>query len=270
MLPLEKAVSSTGNTKLYRFQHMEARIKTVAHLNGDLLTVSASTMVGCPLACSFCHMGSIPAQPLSPEVILGQVREVLKDNQGAILTSVRFDVSGDPLLNWPAVECAARHLSEESTGLDVLVCTAAPPSKFYPNVYQLGKELSRLSLQVSVHASTETERVDRFQEARLLPLSSVVKVGEDWMRQTGRPCSFNYALNGLNTTQEAASRLGQTFPPEVWRPQITPTYLDNPPRAHGVAELCSFKEMLQTAGYHVIDIYFPKDALELGAVPGLV
>lgn len=267
---VEKFFSSSERTIQYRFDHQDTSIKTIAHLaeDGTVKILSVTITVGCPLTCDFCEMGRSPAQPLSSALVVAQVEEVLKDCNQASIAAIRFDVSGEPLLNWPSLASAIRELSVRYSNPEILVCSAAPASRFYSEVFALGKELSNLSLQFSVHASTQTERQDRFKEDRLLSLTEIGQLGKQWFDATGRRCLFNYAINGLNNGPSEALALSQLFPPEIWVAQITPTYLNNPPQAKGVGQIETFAATLRSLRYEVI-IYFPEDALTIGAVPGL-
>ncbi len=270
------AVSRSGLTRRYGFWirtgDRAQKGVTIAHLDTDgRVTVSASTLIGCPYRCSFCAQGTKEPLPLSAEQILGQVEAVLRDSPSAKLAGVRFDVSGEPLANWPAAKEAIRRLSMECTAVPILLVSAAPDVKWYPDLFDLGRELENLSLQFSVHASTEAERKERFQEDRLLALAEIGQKGEEWLKATGRRCSFNYALDGLtNASPAVAQRLADLFPPEAWECQITPTYamMLAGARALGVTQLPVFQKELERYGY-AVTVYAPLDGLEIQAVPGL-
>ncbi len=269
LIEFERVISSSGKTRLYRLPTGNGTVKCVAHIAADgRLTVSVSTMIGCPLSCSFCAMGSLPAKPLSTAEIIGQVQRIVDDCNGLSLYAIRFDVSGDPLFNWRAVAGAVRTLNERYQP-SFLLCTAAPATRYYSEVIQLGQELKSLELQISVHASSDTARAARFQQRGLLSLREIDELATRWLEVTGRLCSFNYALDGRNATHSDALRLSELLPAHRWRVQITPTYVGNPPVALGSDHLSSFQEELEALGYQV-EVYFPKDALEIEAVPGTI
>jgi 23S rRNA (adenine2503-C2)-methyltransferase len=271
-----KIISASEKSRLYRLKLVDnITVKTIAHLtdNRAAVTISASTTVGCPLTCKFCDIRNVAYRPLSADLIVAQVEEVAQDCNQASVTAIRFDVSGEPLLNWKAVAGAVRKLSLRYNQPAILISSAAPRFKRHQEVYdevcELGREFTNLSLQFSVHASSQEKRQDRFQDANLLSLTEIANLGQLWIDATGRRCSFNYAIDGLNNGAGDATALSQMFPPQVWEAQITPTYADNPPRAFATAQLERFKAALATAGY-TVTIYFPDDALTIGAVPGLI
>ena len=259
--------SRSGKTRLYRSESM----KFIAHLREEGVVASVSTMIGCPLSCNFCEMGKLTSAPLPADVILDQVQHIAADCAPARLRGVRFDVSDDPLFNWPAVEMAIRQIIATFDAPDILVCTAAPKSKHYDDVIALGAELPNLEFQISVHASTDAERKERFQEDRILTLREIGEIGRQWKEITTRHCSFSYMVAGLAVTQQTARQLAAQFPPAIWRPQITPTYHGGRSSfALGRSSLEPFRQILIEVGYEAVDVYLPEDALEIGAVPGLL
>lgn len=274
----KEASSSSGLTRRYWFEAALSRGNvrrgvSIAHLiDGNKLTVSASTTIGCPYRCNFCAQGTIDPQPLSAVQIYDQIEAILQDCQPTLLNGIRFDVSGEPLANWPSVKEAISRLSQHYDSPSILIVTAAPKTRWYPEVFALGREYKNLTLQFSVHASTESERRERFGENRLLSLAEISRKGKEWIKVTGRRCSFTYALDGLtNATPASAERLEQLLPPSVWNCQITPTYIVTPRggRALGRSQLPVFRQELEKRGYSVT-IYAPVDGLEIRAVPGLI
>jgi adenine C2-methylase RlmN of 23S rRNA A2503 and tRNA A37 len=268
--------SLTGLTRRYWFEiksgNNTRRGISIGHLSQDNdLIVSASTTIGCPYACKFCAQGRQEPLPLRADQITGQVNAILKDFGPVGLAGVRFDVSGEPLANWLQVKEAIKQLSREHNNPPMLVVSAAPKSRWYPEIFELGRELGNITLQFSVHASTETERSERFQEDRLLSLAEIGHKGSEWVRTTGRRCVFAYALDGLaNATPLAAQKLGELFPPEFWECQITPTYMAalTGAQALGVNQLALFQQELEKLGF-TVTVYAPLDGLGIRAVPGL-
>lgn len=264
-------VSLSGLTRRYDFAVDDRQGTTIAHLNPDgSVTVSATTIIGCPYRCSFCHQGLQEPFPLSADQIVNQIGMAVEDCSGRRLAGVRFDVSGEPLTNWPAVQEAIRRLSADYAAPPIVLVTAGPGVKWYSELFALGRELPNLILQFSVHASTEEERRARFQEDRLLSLAEIGERGKEWVAVSGRRCIFTYALDGmLNATSLQAIQLYELFPPQLWNCQITPTYVltASGPRALGLNLLSTFQLCL--GGYREVTIYAPLDGLEIRAVPGL-
>jgi len=268
MFSFGRVVSVSGGTRVYRFSFNELIVKGVAHLETDGIIAHISTWRGCPFTCAFCNMGSIDAHSLSVEQIVRQVRCIKTDCESRV-REVRFDVSGDPMVDWPIVEYAIGIIAKEFTP-NILLCTACPRVKYYEDVLRLGKKLPKLRLQFSVHESNEERRLARFQQSsNLLSIDEIAGIGASWSKETCRPCEFNYAVTHENSTLADAKRLSEQLPPDVWKPQITPTYVDgNPPQAIGLHLLPVFSRYLSNAGYKPL-IYAPLDGLKIKGVPGL-
>ncbi len=272
------ATSRSGLTRRYSFEVPSSKVQpllgsAIAHFADEQksVTVSAPTLIGCPYRCCFCAQGQKDPQPLFEEEVVSVIEAVLLDCRPAQLDGVRFDVSGEPLVKWPTVKQVIQQLSANYPSVDLLLVSAGPDVKCYRDLFALGSRLENFKLQFSVHASTEDERSQRFQEDRLMTLVQISRKGEEWAQITGRRCLFTYAVDGLgNAHPGVADRLSQLFPPELWECQITPTYVQaaGGPRALGVSQLPQFQQELQKHGYDV-SIYAPLDGLEIQAVPGL-
>ena len=268
MFSFSKVSSESGKTHVYSFSFNQLIVKGVAHLEPEGVTAHISTWMGCPFTCAFCNMGRIDAHPLSVAQIVLQV-QCTETYCRSSLSEVRFDVSGDPMVDWPVIESAIEIISKEFLS-EILLCTAGPRVKYYEDVLRLGKKLPKLRLQFSVHESNEERRLARFQQSsNLLSIDEIAGIGASWSKETCRPCEFNYAVTHENSTLADAKRLSEQLPPDVWKPQITPTYVDgNPPQAIGLHLLPVFSRYLSNAGYKPL-IYAPLDGLKIKGVPGL-
>lgn len=108
------SIENGGDTKKYAFELNDGYcIETVSITRKTGTTVCVSTMVGCPIGCTFCESGSNGfIRNLSASEIVQQVI-LMKDKINRIV----FMGMGEPLLNYDTL-IKAIHILRDRNGLD--------------------------------------------------------------------------------------------------------------------------------------------------------
>jgi 23S rRNA (adenine2503-C2)-methyltransferase len=175
-------------------------------------TLCISTQVGCPVDCKFCLTALMGLERnLTAGEIVGQVLQLCREH-GLDPRSRRLNIvmmgMGEPLLNLPAVLKATRLLADPEgigiSGRRITVSTAG----IIPKIRELGEQVIRPRLAVSLNASTEEER------QRLMPLTRKYHLGEllaacrSYPLRPWERLSFEYVLlKDVNDTDEDARRV---------------------------------------------------------------
>lgn len=185
-------------------------------------TLCVSSQVGCTLACSFCSTARQGFnRNLATEEITGQVLLAAKlletpENMGErVVTNVVLMGMGEPLLNFDAV-VRAMNIMQEDLGFGiskrrVTLSTAG----VVPAIYRL-KEVSDVSLAVSLHASNDALRDQLVPLNKKYPLKELLKAcaayAED--KRGKKRITFEYVmLAGINDSIEDAHALVRLLRP---------------------------------------------------------
>ena len=180
---------------------------------GGRNTVCVSSLVGCPMGCTFCAtagMGMVRA--LTQDEILLQVlffARMLK-NESARVGSVVFMGMGEPFLNYEAVLGAvhllndpgmfgigARHISISTCGI-------------LEGIARLAREKIPVNLAVSLHGSNDEVRSTLMPIARTYTIAELMRVVDEYIEKTKRKVMFEYLLvRGVNDAPEHARELGE-------------------------------------------------------------
>ena len=173
-----------------------------------------SSQVGCSLACTFCHTGTMPlVRNLSPEDMLAQIL-VARDRLGEWptpsgqrqLSHIVLMGMGEPLLNYENVKQALQ-ITMDSEGLafskrKITLST----SGIVPKIEQCGRELG-VNLAISLHAVRDDLRdvlvpINRkWNIAALLEACRAYPSGDRWV-------TFEYVmLDGVNDSDAEARDL---------------------------------------------------------------
>jgi len=210
-------------------------------------TVCVSTQVGCPIGCPFCATGQSgfernltageimeqvlyfarkvrfsphpPLPPLLPTLGEGG-RAPLSPRIGgegmgergpdSLITNIVFMGMGEPLLNYEATWQAVETLNDaRGFGLGARRFTLSTVG-VVPGIQRLSREKLQVGLAVSLHAPTDRLRDKLVPLNRRYPLSQLMAACRDYVQNTGRRITFEYALmEGINDSLEQAQRLGR-------------------------------------------------------------
>ena len=211
--------SSDGTHKwLLRFADGN-EVETVFIPEEDRGALCVSTQVGCTLACSFCHTGTMPlVRNLGAAEIVAQMlvaRDLLAEwpsgRDGRRFTNVVVMGMGEPLFNYDATVAALRLALDES-GLNlsrrrITVST----SGVVPRIEQLGSDLG-VGLAISLHAVRDELRDVLVPINRKWNIAALLAACQRYPAR--RPITFEYVmLQGVNDSDADARELVRLLRP---------------------------------------------------------
>ena len=218
-IAIEREFCSQDGTKKYLFRLADGHL-----IEGVLMkykygyTQCVSTQVGCRMGCKFCAstLGGL-LRNLSAGEILSQILlinalhkdEKSGDSKGArAVTNVVLMGSGEPLDNYDNVVKFLRLISaEEGFGMSARNISLSTCG-IVPKMLKLAEENLPINLTVSLHATTDEERVRTMPIAKAYKISEILKACENYFKKTGRRYYFEYTLiDGENCDEEHAKRL---------------------------------------------------------------
>jgi len=221
LTPLAESVSADGLTGKVLFALRDGEtIESVFMRYERRRTVCVSTQVGCPIGCPFCATGQSGfARNLTAGEIVEQVlyfaREVRDQENGqqgpdSLITNVVFMGMGEPLLNYEATWQAIETLNDaRGFGLGARRMTLSTVG-VVPGIQKLSQERLQVGLAVSLHAPTDRLRDKLVPLNRRYPLRQLMAACRDYVQNTGRRITFEYALiEGINDSLEQAQQLGR-------------------------------------------------------------
>lgn len=212
LTPLEEVASQDGLTRKVLFSLPDGHtIESVLLQYERRHSVCLSTQVGCPMGCPFCATGQSGFErDLSPGEIVEQVLYFARESQGRgqRLTNLVFMGMGEPLLNWEATWQAISALTDPRRfGLGARHITISTAG-FVPGIEALAQKGSQVGLAISLHAANDDLREALVPLNRRYPLEVLMEACQDYVKQTGRRISFEYALiEGLNDSPSHAQEL---------------------------------------------------------------
>jgi 23S rRNA (adenine2503-C2)-methyltransferase len=218
---LAESVSADGLTcKVLLALQDEETIESVFMRYERRRTVCVSTQVGCPVGCPFCATGQSGfTRNLTAGEIVEQVlyfaRQLTGDqgpkteDKGPGISNVVIMGMGEPLLNYEATWQAIETLNDtRGFGLGARRITLSTVG-VVPGIQQLSREKLQVGLAVSLHAPTDRLRDKLVPLNRRYPLRQLMAACRDYVQNTGRRVTFEYALmEGVNDSLEQAQRLG--------------------------------------------------------------
>lgn len=175
-------------------------------------TVCVSSMIGCPLDCSFCATGRIGfGRNLTAGEIVEQVYRIdnwTRRDGGEGVSHVVFMGMGEPLLNFGAVtQAAAVFAYAEGMGLSgrhLTISTAGIPD----GIRRLAALGVNYRLAVSLHAPNQKIREQIMPVAKRWPLKELFPALREFAATSSRDVTFEYCLiDGLNSAPEHAREL---------------------------------------------------------------
>ena len=176
-------------------------------------TVCVSSMVGCPLACSFCATGKMGhIANLTSREIVDQVlyfARLLKTAQKKV-TNIVFMGMGEPLLNfsevWGSIQILNDPLKFALSRRNITIST----SGIIGGIKKLIDLHYKGRLAISLHAPSQTLRQQLMPVACDNHLTDLMKIVDLWMKVTNKRVSFEYLLiKDINDRDDHAERLGE-------------------------------------------------------------
>lgn len=171
-------------------------------------SVCISSQVGCRMGCKFCAstLDGL-ARNLMPSEMLEQIYAI-SVHTGERVSNVVVMGSGEPMDNYDNLLQFLKLLTDENglhiSARNVTVSTCG----IVPNMRRLAKEHLRITLALSLHATTDEKRKKLMPIANKYSIEELMDACAYYFEQTGRRITFEYSLvGGVNDTKEDAEEL---------------------------------------------------------------
>jgi 23S rRNA (adenine2503-C2)-methyltransferase len=176
-------------------------------------TLCISTQAGCAMGCVFCATGQMGfRRNLSSGEIVEQVLYYarLLAEQGERVTNVVVMGMGEPFHNYEATLAAIERLSHpEGYNLGARRFTISTVG-LVPMIRRFTKERRQVNLAISLHAADDELRSSMLPVNRKYPLEQLMAACRDYVDQTHRRLTFEWALiREVNDTPEQARKLSR-------------------------------------------------------------
>ena len=210
--PVSESLSSDRRTRKLALRLPDGEVIEAVWMRYETRdSVCVSTQAGCGMGCVFCATGQGGfRRNLTAGEIVAQVLAFSRmlTAEGRRVTNVVFMGMGEPFANYDAVWKAvgiltdpaglglgARHLVISTVGL-------------IPGIRRFAAEKSQVRLAVSLHAPDDELRDRLVPINRTYPIPQLMDALRDYVKQTGRRVTFEYALiAGVNDGPEQARAL---------------------------------------------------------------
>ena len=173
-------------------------------------SVCISSQAGCRMGCRFCAStldGLV--RNLTPSEMLDQVYRIQRA-AGQRVSHVVVMGTGEPLDNYENLLKFIRLLTDEKgmhiSQRNITVSTCG----IVPNMARLAEEKLQITLALSLHASSQEQRLALMPVAKKYEIHQVVDACRDYFQKTGRRITFEYSLvAGVNDREADAARLAE-------------------------------------------------------------
>lgn len=173
-------------------------------------TVCISTQVGCPVGCPFCATGQAGfIRNLTLGEIVAQVlyfaREQKQFGYEMPLTNIVIMGMGEPFMRFNTTWRAIQAFTDPARfGMGARRITVST-SGYVDGIQKLIEKESQVNLAVSLHAADDDLRDKLVPVNRKYPLHILMKACRDYVQQTHRRITFEYALmQGINDSPAQA------------------------------------------------------------------
>lgn len=211
LIVARKLESCTDNTVKYLYElsdgnHIETVLMDYKH--GTSLCIS--TQVGCKMGCKFCASAIAGfKRNLEPSEMLLQLYESERNSQKSVSSIVLMGI-GEPLDNFDNVIKFLNILSSEKGTNMSLRHVSLSTCGLVDKIDELAKMKYGLTLSISLHATNDKNRSEIMPINDKYNLEKLLKSCRNYVNQTGRRISFEYALiDGLNDSKEQAVDLSK-------------------------------------------------------------
>jgi 23S rRNA (adenine2503-C2)-methyltransferase len=212
---IHEQVSADGTHKWLMRVGPTNEVETVFIPEDDRGTLCVSSQVGCALNCSFCSTATQGfSRNLTVAEIIGQVYQAVRRlssdgrSHDRHVTNVVMMGMGEPLLNLDNVVAAMSLMKDDfAYGLSKRRVTLST-SGVVPNMWRL-KELSDVSLAVSLHAPNDALRDELVPVNKKYPLAELMATCREYFDPNSRRrVTFEYVmLDGVNDQTSHAKEL---------------------------------------------------------------
>lgn len=206
-----KLESKTDNTVKYLYRLDDDNfIETVLMEYNHGYSLCVSSQVGCKMGCNFCASTIAGfVRNLEPSEILLQIYETERDSGKKIDSIVMMGI-GEPLDNFSNVVKFLKLLSCPEGRNMSLRHVALSTCGVVPKIRKLCELHLGLTLSVSLHASDNNRRSEIMPVNRAYPIEELLSACRDYIKNTGRRITFEYAvINDVNSSEADARKLAE-------------------------------------------------------------
>jgi 23S rRNA (adenine2503-C2)-methyltransferase len=216
-------------------------------------TICVSSQVGCAVDCRFCLTALLGVKRnLTAGEIVGQICVVLKDHRVSPpqdRVNVVFMGMGEPFLNYDNFIKAVR-LLVDGVGIPESRMTVSTAG-IVPRIYDLGAELVRPKLAISLNGSNDVQRSEVMPLNRKWTLEKLIGAAREFPLRPREKLTFEYVLmDGVNDSTENARELVELV--RGIRVKINLIALNPGPgisfQTPGEQRVTSFRQILVAAG----------------------
>jgi 23S rRNA (adenine2503-C2)-methyltransferase len=229
----------------------EETIESVLMMYDRRYTVCVSSQVGCPVGCTFCATGrSGFARNLSVAEIVAQPLYFARQlsTRDLSVTNVVLMGMGEPMLNyeavWEAIERWNNHQGFDLGARKITLSTVG----YVPGIRRMAQEDLQVGLAVSLHAAEDTLRDQLVPLNRTYPLSELIEACRDYVEQTGRRLTIEYALiDEVNDSTSQAQALADLLSGLMCHVNLIPLNpsLDGGYRPSPLNKVLEFEDVLE-------------------------
>ena len=208
---LERREAADGFVKYLLSLRDGLRVEAVRiPLEKPRASVCLSSMVGCPLRCSFCATGRLGfSRALAADEIVGQFLRVRAESPRPVTGAV-FMGMGEPLLNYDAVLRAAYVLSQPGGGGVTAKAISIGTAGVVPAIRRFTAEGHPFRLFVSLTAATSAKRRALLPHEAAWPLEELAEAIRERARATRKRVNVAWVMiAGVNTGDNDAAELAQ-------------------------------------------------------------
>lgn len=197
--------------RLYRLADGQLIESVLMPYDDDRRTACISSQAGCAMGCVFCATGQMGfARHLTSAEIVEQAAQFSAElrRRGERLSNVVLMGMGEPFHNYDHVIPAIRRLMSD-LGIGARHITVSTVG-LVPGIRQLAAEGLQVTLAISLHAASDPERDALLPINRRWPLAELLAACRDYVDQTHRRVTFEWALiAGKNDSEATAHQLGR-------------------------------------------------------------
>lgn len=231
------------------------RVETVWIPDGRRSTVCVSSQVGCALDCAFC---STARQGFNRNLTVGEIVGQLWHAariMGHPPTNVVLMGMGEPLANFEPVVSAMDIMQDDLAYMLSKYRVTISTSGIVPNLYRL-REVSDVSLAVSLHAPDNELRNELVPINRKYPLEELIPACRDFIRgDKRRKITWEYVmLDGVNDSDAHAKALIRLLEGTPSKMNLIPfnPFPGSPYRSSPPERIDAFRQRLLKAGIMTI------------------
>jgi 23S rRNA (adenine2503-C2)-methyltransferase len=249
---LMEQASDDGTIKWLMELECGNRVETVYIPDGERSTLCVSSQVGCALDCSFCSTAQQGFnRNLSTAEIIGQVWIAVREIGERNLTNVVLMGMGEPLSNFDNVVAAMDLMQDDLTYMLSRFRVTLSTAGIVPALRKL-REVSNVSLAVSLHAPDDALRNELVPINRKYPIAELLSACRDFIRgDKRRKITFEYVmLDGVNDSDAHCRKLiklMRSVPSKVNLIPFNP-FPNSPYRCSPPDRIERFRRMLMDAG----------------------